>query len=1125
MLKIYKASAGSGKTHILAGNYIVDSFVPKAPAIRDSSIFEAFRDTMAFARILAVTFTNKAAGEMKARILKEFDILAGAVPDKKSAYIGDIQKKYPNYSPEQIVARARDIRSAILHNYSDFNLRTIDSFVQRIVRAFCFDLDQNSGFSTQTDEAVVLDDLIDRLFRRADDDADLRNQLFEMAKNNVEEGNKWDFRDNIRSLAKLIFSEKFQDLVKEQRRLLDNIDDEQERSVFWKNYYDKSLELVNSIYKEYGNKSKELSKQAKNLFDSICKSNGASIKDLGRDLGWLYSWFTGKFLSSEISTTAQKFIDSDDWKPKSAKGAQANLINEVQTKLKPLLGQAISHIENGAKEYLTAKVIRKDFYAFMLLGDLAMLLPEYRAENKAMLVSDATAFLNAIVENNDAPFIYERVGNKFDHIFIDEFQDTSAYQWNNFRPLVENTNAQGFNNMIVGDVKQSIYRFRGGDWSLLNNVVQQQIGDEMIDIQTLDVNWRSRRNIVEFNDAIFQKSVKMLGLHGDQALDFGTLSQIYSDSFQKLPANKDHSGGKVDVVFIDTEAENADIAEAAADDEEAESLGFKQLALKRMAGEIDKLIKDGVKAKRICILVRKGREAAECIEYLMDYQNKADDAAKYDIVSAQSLYVANSLVVKAVISTMKLINNPDDMLSKAEAMRSYCDISDVNVDDGTIFRACSDPKLAETFMPAGFADICESCSDLPLYDLCEKIIGFYSLQKFTGDSEYLRTFEDCVLDFSKTFSSDLNKFVKWWDESGVATAIQPSENQNAVTVMTIHKSKGLDFDIQFVPFCNWKMEDYNSQQANYIWVRSSDPDDKVFTKFPYLPVRYSSQLLNTVFASNYIEEKRNMYVDSLNLLYVALTRPVYELHIYCQKRKPAKKKESSEIKTVGDLLYFCITEDLPDQNPDIVSLPKFYNEDESTLLMDKGHDLEISGWDDHEGISFRLSPYKNSPWDSKMNIRTESTDFFIQQSPFLQDRINHGLFMHNIMSKIEYREDIPEVLQEMVFQGRINEQQRKELSDMLDESFKNPEVERWFSHSWKEVLTERALLTTDGNIRIPDRVVVSDSETVVIDFKFGGEHDEYKQQVREYMGLLVDMHRPNVKGYLFYVESGKICEV
>ncbi len=1102
MLNIYKASAGSGKTYSLAGEFILESFRKQTFSISQEESFNAFDDATAFSRILAVTFTNKAAGEMKERIIRELDNLSlGLSKD----YADRISKKY-NLSQQEIIKRALKIRNAILHNYSDFNLKTIDSFVQRVLRSFCYDININSGFSTISDEAVVLSDLTDMLFKLSDNDKYLKKQLLSLAEKNIKDGVNWNFRTQVETIAKLIFSEKYKEFEMQRAEMKENGMSEEKE----KDFFNLSNEMVNAVYDNFLSKASNISKRAAETINNICKIYGTSYEDLGKDVKNLCSFIINKLSGGELSDTAIKMSDNDNnWLNKKPTTIQKTVVPVLRDKLFPILSEAVDFIEKNGKDFLTAKIIRKDFNAFILIGEIAKLLPEYRKENRVIMISDAAAFLDKIISGNDAPFIYEKTGNRFDHIFIDEFQDTSPFQWNNFRPLIENSISQGFFNMIVGDVKQAIYRFRGGDWSLLNSGVQSQIPPNNIQINSLEVNYRSKKNIIDFNNAIFLSAVETIEKHSDKDLDldFQELNLIYSGSYQKLPKDKNRSGGKVNTVFFEEE-------------KNSEEETFKIKALTKVAQEINLLIKNGVKAKKICVLVRKKDEAAATVKFLMQYQNQTENAAIYDVISSDSLYVANSLAVKVMVNAMKYFLNKEDKFAKAEMLRNYCVLKNKNIGDEIIFNAVNDETFLKEFMPKNFEDFFSLNSDLPLYDISEKISVFFDLDQEEGDLEYLRTFQDCVLNFTRQYSSDLNKFVLWWEQSGIKTAIQPSDNQDAVNVMTVHKSKGLDFSIVFVPFCNWKMEDVNSLNANYIWVEA--PKESCFKSLPPMPVKYSSQMLKTYFKDFYVKEKRNLYADSLNLLYVALTRAVDELHIYCQK--PDEK--TNKITTVSDLLYYAITEEKNKQTKEeTISLSEFYNSDSLELLIDKNHNLQEGRKANDRTKGFKLKSFKNFNWEDRLQIKTNSSDFFIEQSTFLQERINYGLFMHEVFSQIETLEDYPQVLSDMKLHGRITQEQLLDLTQKLEDAFSVEIVKNWFSKDWKEILTERALLTQEGDIRIPDRVLIGETQTVVIDFKFGKELEEYKNQIIQYATLLKKMKYKNIKAYLFYVEQKKIVEV
>ncbi len=1115
-LKIYKASAGSGKTHILAGNYLLSAFDSGSP-VQYGDVYKAFSGDMAFSRILAVTFTNKAAGEMKTRIIKELDKL---ITGEKSDYIKDLRAKYPKLTEEAVRAKAAKIRSAVLHNYSMFNLRTIDSFVNRIVRAFCYDINVNSGFRIETDENVVVADLCDMLYQQLDNDSQLREQLLQLSRQNVDEGKNWDFRSQITNLAKLIFTENFKKLED-----FASLKDDYQR----KEYFAQAAKKIIDIYDSYVSLSKSIAKRATDIFTKIFNDYNSTPGELFKDVKTIYNFLTVKLLSTNYkdldiasTKTFTKILNNPDgYLAKSKPTAiQKALAPVLFAQINPLLQEYNELYTNQFSNFVTAAVVRSDFYAFALLGDLAALLPQYRQDNQMMLVSDATAFLNEIVKDNDAPFIYERTGNKFDHIFIDEFQDTSEFQWQNFRPLIENTIAQGFDDMIVGDVKQSIYRFRGGDWTLLNSEVERSIGSENILFKTLDSNWRSRKNIVDFNNAVFANSVTVLEQHSDdEDLNFELLHQIYADSFQNLPQNQDRKGGNVKVKFFEKPKKEKSKSSDTDTDSDEEDESFDVTVLTAMAQDIDALLKQRYPAKKICVLIRKKAEAEKVVNFLLSYMNQAEDAEKYQVISADSLYIANSEPVKVAINAIKLVVNSEDSIAKAKLLQSYAKLSAQDITDDDIFKAVSNDAKAADILPDGFKNLATDYASLPLFDLCEKIISEFELYKYTGETEYLRTFEDTVLDFSRVHSSDVSRFVKWWDESGCKVSIQPSDNQNAVTVMTVHKSKGLDFGAVFMPFCNWKMEDVVNTSPTYIWV--APPEESDFGFLPMLPVRYSSALKHSVFRDYYHLEKRNMYVDALNILYVAFTRAVDELYVY------SPKPSGDKIKNVGDLLYFCINQSIASDEGKIIGLSSYFNEDTLQLTLNTDHQVLTPGFKEN-AKKFEIRQFKNLDWNQKLSIKYNADDFFAKSNPFIQERINYGSFMHDVMSRIETAADLPIVLQQLKDQGRITEQQKEELRQKIETAFEIPEVKRWFSPVWKQIITETALLTLDGRIRIPDRVMVSDTETVIIDFKFGGHHPEYHDQIKEYAALLSSMKTPlypNVSAYLFYVETNEIERV
>jgi ATP-dependent helicase/nuclease subunit A len=465
-LKIYKASAGSGKTHSLTEEYL--------------SLAALYPDN--FKRILAVTFTNKAAEEMKQRILESLnDILKLS---EKADFYHVFRRINKDKSPFEILESVRQVRDSILHNYSYFSLSTIDSFVQKVIKSFTYEIGVESGYRIELDTEKVLSDITELLYKQIDTDENLRNWLIHFANYKMDEGKNWDFRAEINKLAREIFKEEFESVD------LDENEEGQYKAI------SENFEKLNQIKQSFEKQMTNIGKQTIEIFT---KQN-IDYQNLGQKMGWLGNYLTRKITEpSKVedyvpTPSVQKLLDDvESWTAKSASAEIKRTVNGLFYQVNPLLNKAISLIQNDFKYYLGAINILSAFHAYGILRKLAALLPEYRSRNNLLLISDSTRILKEIIAGNDAPFIYEKIGNRFRHVLIDEFQDTSGFQWENFKPLIQNSLAEGQTNLIVGDIKQSIYRWRGGDWSLLLSKVDEEIGNTYIEHKTLETNWRSKK--------------------------------------------------------------------------------------------------------------------------------------------------------------------------------------------------------------------------------------------------------------------------------------------------------------------------------------------------------------------------------------------------------------------------------------------------------------------------------------------------------------------------------------------------------------------------------------------------------------------------------------------------------
>jgi len=1087
-LLIYKASAGSGKTHLLTGFYLT----------------LAFENPNNFSKILAVTFTNKAAEEMKERIVEEIDNIIKK--GQQAGQFAEIQKNIGG-SENELISKALQIRNNILHNYSQFSVGTIDSFVQKIARAFSFELGVNSTYKIEMDTEKSIDDLVRILYSQIGKDDKLRNWLLKFSDSKIREGKSWIVRDEISLLAREIFKENFQGFI----------------SQFSINQSDESFELALS---QLNSLTLETVKSFENQMDGFSKKATGIIKNTnpcelppGRNFDTIVNYLINKIhnKSYEPDTVAvQNSLNGiENWYAKSAKPIVINYIENIYPKLVPILENVINLYTSEYLNYMTAKSIRNNFFTFGILGSIAKLLPEYRNENNLMFISDASLLLKQIIGNNDAPFIYEKIGNRYNHILIDEFQDTSGFQWTNFKPLIENSLSENNRNLIVGDIKQSIYRWRGGDFKLLLRGVREDIDPELIHENSLDTNWRSKKNIIDFNNLVFEIAAKLIQNQLDEEIiktediknDFDNLlSEAYNDSYQMPPVKEGVKGGRVKIKFLESEEEDEN---------------FKETCGKATAIEINELLLNkNYEARDFCILVRTNGEAKSIVDSLLKYQTENTKTVSYEIISGESLFLSNNTAIRIIIDSLKYLNDNNDTVSLASLVFMYQKLhlkSDMTEND--LFTSIYETEKLKKNLPAEFINVLDELRKYSIYELCEKLISGFGLNTKSENFPYLGAFQDILLDYSKRNSSDLVDFLEWWNLKGETKSLQMSDKQNAVKVMTIHKSKGLAFRCVIVPFANWKF-DHGAMVSPNIWAK---PSEQAFDIDVPLPIKYSANLKSTYFSNAWAEEKSGAALDALNVLYVAFTRPKEELIVFAKAKKARKK-----ISDVSDLLYAAVSNDFTSEheNQKFINPATYYNS-ENQIFELKTNYLEKDSkkyLKDEIGSGITINSYPSFDITERLKISSDSDDFRIESVDYLKEKVDYGSLMHLILSKIKHLEDADSVLDNLYFAGYLSEIQKQELAQNVREILSRPVVKNWFSQD-SEVFNEREIISKSGTLRIPDRVVIQNNEIVVIDFKFGEIRKEHEIQIKEYMQLLFEIYQKRPKGILYYAEKNKITEV
>lgn len=1073
VLHIYKASAGSGKTHRLTGEYL-------------RLLYGGENN---YRHILAVTFTNKATDEMKSRIVKELHHLA---TNQESGYLDDLMKEF-EMDETSIRQKAKNLLETILHDYSAFSVSTIDRFFQQTVRAFTREIGLAGNYNIELDQTTLLNEAIDLLIAELDkpENKAIADWLLSMMKSQIGDNKSWNIRKILQDFGKQMFKENVRFLSEDE---LSTIQDKEKLES-----YRKKLE---QIKREYINSAKAIGKEAL----AIMQRHGIAYDDMkfGRNSG--FSIFS-KVAKGELSKPSPRLVNAanniDNWtkdgNPKASqiRAAYADGLNDC-------LNRIIALSEDDLF-FNTANSILENFYALGILSDIEKRLRLLQRETDTLFLSDTTELLNHLISENDSPFIYEKTGTRLLHFMIDEFQDTSPLQWNNFLPLVRESLASNHFNLIVGDVKQSIYRFRNGDWRLLEDQIDQDFQPLQINHHALDVNWRSEQCIVEFNNSLFARIPQLLQdvYNSSSEIDDGShfskyaqskIIDIYAQAYQSIPEKRKTAQGYVKMTFLPNEKDD----------------DWKSESLKRLPLEIESLQDQGFSLSQMAILVRSNKDAVLVAESLLNYKREHTDSKyRYDIISNEALLVANAQSVKAAIAILRHFQNPADETRRLMAMYELVRFHRA-MTPGEALAFCNDPANAEALaeMEVRLTHI----SQLPLYESVEAFFAISSEAMNENENAFVQAFLDVVLKFSADASSDLNSFLEWWDEESRSLTLFSPEGQDAIRLITIHKSKGLEFDVVLMPFVDWEV-DHSSGHAEFVWC---EPDREPFNELAIVPVKYKKDMANTIFREDYLREKLLSYIDNLNLLYVAFTRPKHQLICYAPKGK-------DNITRISDLIYRTVSEPmaLSDSIKSDIDLKNYYFENENESVFEYGIPSKIESDNKPNSIdTCKMEEWRSIPFEGRLKLRLNSIGYFNDDGSRAR-----GMLMHEIVSSIKTVSDLSGALQRRVMEGELTEIEQKEVFEEITEMLSLPEVSDWYSGKYI-VLNEMQTLDPEWGFSRPDRIMMDGNKAIVVDYKFGEAEDlKYRRQVQHYVKLLQKMEFSDVNGFIYYVKLRKIEQV
>ncbi|MDR1585774.1 MAG: UvrD-helicase domain-containing protein, partial [Prevotellaceae bacterium] len=768
--------------------------------------------------------------------------------------------------------------------------------------------------------------------------------------------------------------------------------------------------------------------------------------------------------------------------------------------------------------YNSAQIVLKHINTLGILSDLALQIKTLTGEQNTLLISDSNMLLNKIIDDSDAPFVYERTGLNIDHFMIDEFQDTSVLQWKNFRPLLDNSLADGNTNLVVGDVKQSIYRWRNSDWKLLDETIMRDFGTEQIREENLDTNWRSDRNIVNFNNTFFGAAAEILQEKLNEKIDpllavypdlenlRHKITHAYENIYQKTAAKVKEGYVRFEFIPPDDNGEN-----------------WKEKSLNCLPSLLEDLQDRGYAPENICLLTRKNDEEQAIIEKLLRYKTSADAKPGYcyDVMGNEGLLIDSAASVRFILALLRLFVDSGDRIRQTIVSYEYARGRQSKT-PAQALDACFAAK-PEDF--SGFSHLfsveeqarLEEIRYLSLFDMVERIIALFDLGNWYNEAVFIQAFQNSVFQYSVGKTADLNSFLAWWDAKGAVQYVSAPDGQQAFRIMTIHKSKGLDFNVVVIPFADW---DLDSRMRNILWCK---PAGEPFDELPLLPVEYTSKLEKTIFSELYFDEKMHQYIDSLNLAYVAFTRAKHELICFTPEIDMQRTGETDKINSLAALLHYCLRYRDNSGKENGLQLSGYYDDDTACFELGK---MEIRpGTEEKERpADSKIDGYPSVSSAGRLHVRRQSLDYWMENREPTGSRLNYGLIMHDILRQVKYREDEENAIQTLVTSGRINEADAAFIREELKFFWQLPEAADWFAPGVR-ALNETSILTPSGALYRPDRVVIRGNKATVIDYKFGNsESPAYITQVKSYMDLIARMNY-ETEGFVCYVTLRKTVKV
>lgn len=1070
--KVYRASAGSGKTYTLVKEYLT------------LCLGENAGDT-AYKEILAVTFTNKAANEMKAKILED---LEGIIENKSD--FSDIKNDllHTTQLDENIlVEKAKRLYKNILHNYSDFSILTIDSFIQHLSRSFAKELDLPNSYNVFLDD----DDLVEEVIRRIGDKIGDNNKyltgiLTEFIEYQLSEENNWRVETPIRDFVKKLLKEKA--YRKGEKKNAKSITEEQYKEIksFIKNKSDYYINLINkdiisleNINEEFGISDECFNHRSKGLL---------SILEKLRSLELQTNTVKETNLSLLNKSITKIFDNKDVWYSK-------NVLKKVGgDKIETIGQEIISRYKKTIDDYYCLyllNIVRRDLYLYVLRDTIYEIINQYIEESNQVHISEFNKRISDVIADCKVPFIYERIGERYKHYFIDEFQDTSTLQWFNFLPLVHDSLSEGNMNLLVGDAKQAIYRFRNGEVEQIIKLPEifkcpdNEFGRDCqrqfvntIEYKSLKKNYRSTKNIVLFNNSFFDFSNKFLERNDYIEVYKNNLKQAYRQ-------NQEYDGlVRVEIFKMDEFKEEGK--------NRANQKLYKNAVKNSMLKQIKQLINKEFKYKDITILVRSNADGSDIAEYLTHN--------KIPVISADSILLKSSNKVQLIILTLKYLLHNDNPVTKLSLMyfleacniveKDFCDLQ-------TVLNSDFDDEKIINIRNQSYS----------LYDICARIVKIYGFKVI--DDVFLQYFMNLVQDWQNTQNQGIEMFLEYWERKRDTFFVMISGDVNAVQIMTIHKAKGLQFKVVLYPYAFTALPE--KLRSTEEWLNCKDFE--TLKDIPYIDtflLNIKKDLAGTKFERYYTEEKEKAMLDDFNIMYVAMTRPEDLLFMYSNDYESSS---AGSYNIFNEYFKFIAENVIPDmrceKNEEERSTVYQFGEIEYHEKKDKKSAFDVLKLDEN-----KTSP-DNMDWVKSLKVDPDPTMFWAEKEGFMPQE--WGTMVHDILSDIKTIDDAVMAIRPYINDGTLDEEQGERLLKQFQKIVNIPEIKEAYDKN-ALIKNEMDILTVDGMILRPDRYAELPNEIILIDYKTGKPDESHHEQLRSYMAALQNMNvRKNIKAYLVYI--------